>query len=59
MTPPEPLKGCPFCGGKARVRHEPPCYLNIKCDGCGVSGPDGTLATIVAAWNRRAEDGRE
>lgn len=67
MTPPEPLKPCPFCGGKAQAK--PSGFRNcsiVECSECLATTahiireqwPDARAAAI-AAWNRRAEEGRE
>ncbi|RVT95233.1 restriction alleviation protein, Lar family [Rhodovarius crocodyli] len=62
MTPPEPPKPCPFCGSTfVRVipdgRAGPGTY--VTCCECHAMGGTGVRERAIAAWNRRAEDGRE
>ncbi len=60
MSPPEPLKPCPFCGGKAMgggpyIHAKPPTYY-ADCDECPASlGGCETMDELAIAWNRRAE----
>lgn len=48
----EELKGCPFCGGAAKLCD----HAIIMCSKCGAvsSGLASTLQVAVAYWNRRA-----
>lgn len=60
----EELKPCPFCGGKAEVVWMP--YINVEgmglvveCNHCWAeTGYYATREEAIAAWNRRASDGR-
>jgi len=65
------LLPCPFCGGKASVRHERDLYLDryqrhfVKCGSCGASGSEkianeddayGAIQSVLAGWNRRSQE---
>lgn len=54
------LKPCPFCGGNATtVESDPTGEFFICCESCkAFVGVYATENEAVAAWNRRATDGR-
>ena len=63
------LKPCPFCGGKAVLRHNYRGILQysfIQCENyeCGICGKEYAIGAAYSAddfaiefWNRRANDG--
>lgn len=59
----EQLKPCPFCGGKAVLRHFYPAFgarmrSKVICKKCRCnSGEWGRTDKAVEAWNRRADNG--
>jgi Lar family restriction alleviation protein len=55
---PEPLKPCPFCGGKAYAyeRNEALEIGNVICSNCGVNMEGDDETDAVRLWNRRATD---
>lgn len=79
MTPPEPLKPCPFCKAgetvvseqrlRPRMDGKEPALISATlrhwCEklpgivGGGIEFRGRDHASVIAAWNRRAEDGRE
>jgi Lar family restriction alleviation protein len=59
----EPLKPCPFCGGKAtfydyQYKSPPPDLYWVACNECGVDTHDGSDSqeAAIAAWNRRTDE---
>ena len=57
----DPLKGCPFCGGKAKFEEwddgNGGRYAHVRCEACGATGAEANCdhATNASAyWNRRA-----
>jgi Lar family restriction alleviation protein len=56
----EKLKGCPFCGGEARVFDWKTTFQttlqigNVICPNCYVSIEGDDAADAIAKWNRRA-----
>lgn len=77
MTPPEPLKPCPFCGSSAELEYGSDHHgewFNLGCSQhWGRADPEQAciagrlyyteaevpLNQAIAAWNRRADEGRE
>lgn len=58
----EPLKSCPFCGGKAEYKTccsvQPYIPHWVKCVECGAEWPiRGTKKKAIEAWNRRDNRG--
>lgn len=51
------LKKCPFCGGKAKMRHGLIGY-HVECETCKARQcPSDTPETAVKNWNRRTARG--
>ena len=54
------LKICPFCGGKAELKHPDYEYYSpswFKCTQCGAEGPTkASELEAQEAWNRRAQE---
>ena len=62
------LKPCPFCGGKASLRHNHAGIGEsyVQCEKCGLessrfikSFEGSSDDRAVEFWNRRADDGRK
>jgi Lar family restriction alleviation protein len=54
------LKPCPFCGGKVKIgtNFENQHYvLCLKCEGIFWVGKSWDEKSVIASWNRRADDG--
>lgn len=53
------LRHCPFCGGKAAVNYN--CgQFAVECPDCECSTAfDPSKEKVVAAWNRRPQDGHK
>lgn len=61
------LKTCPFCGGKAmlianRYRHEQTTFFvkcsNSECPVIPETYEMESIASVIANWNRRADNGK-
>ena len=59
------LKPCPFCGGKAKLRHytsgtfKKTTVVYVECCVCRIRTPvEFEPECVEEAWNRRAEDGK-
>ena len=62
------LKPCPFCGGKASLRHDHAGFgaSYVQCEKCGLesikflkSFEYSSDEKAVEFWNRRYDDGRK
>lgn len=60
----EELKPCPFCGGKARLLVNDgvrvicsKCYIGTMIMKDGMWQESNAIEMVVAAWNRRADNG--
>ena len=63
------LKPCPFCGGKAKLYvHDGVRVLCTKCGATSMSLEDyyngldiksNAVRDVIAAWNRRVNDGND
>lgn len=64
------LNPCPFCGSEVHIDHIDGEFYMICCDNCNSStsfavvfkdgrGRYTTKAEATAAWNRRADDGKQ
>lgn len=57
------LKPCPFCGGEAQLVRAPfSAQWLVRCTTCNADryarDAEHSASAAVAAWNRRAGDGR-
>ena len=61
----ENLKRCPFCGNTATVEevrdYDESIVWEVSCDACpnNIDWSFETKAEVIAAWNRRADNGRD
>lgn len=61
----EPIKNCPFCGGKAHLYNDFYYTLAyVKCSKCGIRTKEyksrnweDTNLLAIEAWNRRVNNG--
>lgn len=69
MTATDRLLPCPFCGVRPELKQHPLCDI-IECENpyCPISvsvlqqhprGDHQKAYMLIAAWNRRADDGRD
>lgn len=51
----EPLKNCPFCGGRAEFNeHDEKCYFTVLAKAkAAPKGDVSGIAELIPAWNRR------
>ena len=64
LPKPERLKPCPFCGGKATIRHmyvaREPSHSRVECTSCHVKTDfyvhEYGERNVIRVWNRRVDE---